>query len=397
MQFSDIWSPTTELKLDDYDLTKLEIRPASGRAIYYFYDTVQGRLITDFILEDRDRVMLLCQVTIVKKDDEYSPRLRFWKKDKSKASKVAVETEVPCTKVTHQIKASVDTEGGNGNLWKLIQYIQAVMNTEPLDGALRVVKSTDSIIAELVDTQGREQLLSSLRQALGGSLTTEDISMLADRKADVERFERLLTDQTYFAAECERLDKRGEALWQDFFEKSNWIFGYGLVLVGHEAIDDGRLERITTGASLFSGGGKRVDAIMKSRAVISTLLFCEIKRHDSKLLETEPYRRPDVYRASKDLVGGTAQLQKTVRKSVRSFIDQVDNLTADDGSPTGIAFSTTRPRQVLVIGDLAEFKTAHGPNGEMVETFELYRRGLADVEVITFDELLARARFILQN
>jgi hypothetical protein len=172
------------------------------------------------------------------------------------------------------------------------------------------------------------------------------------------------------------------------------VFGYGLSLVTHESLD-GRLERITTGANVFDGGGKRIDAIMRSRAMISSLLFCEIKRHDTPLLEAEQYRKPDVYQASKELTGGTAQLQKTVRKAIRRFVSQVQNLTADDGSPTGLDFSTTRPRQVLLIGNLDQLRTQHGVNGEMMESFELYRRSLVDVEVLTFDELYERARFII--
>ncbi len=55
---------------------------------------------------------------------------------------------------------------------------------------------------------------------------------------------------------------------------------------------------------------------------------------------------------SKELVGGVAQLQKTVRKAIRQLKDQVERHTEDDGTPTGLDFSTTRPRQVLVIGNL---------------------------------------------
>ena len=36
-----------------------------------------------------------------------------------------------------------------------------------------------------------------------------------------------------------------------------------------------------------------------------------------------------------------------------------------------------------------------GPPGEMMESFELYRKSIMDVEVITFDELYGRAKFII--
>ncbi|MBU1251014.1 MAG: DUF4263 domain-containing protein [Actinobacteria bacterium] len=134
-----------------------------------------------------------------------------------------------------------------------------------------------------------------------------------------------------------------------------------------------------------------------TKAFISTLLFCEIKRHDTPLLKPSPYRPPDVYVASDELVGGIAQLQKTVRKSYRRLIDQVEEHTLADGTPTGLDFSTTRARQVLLAGDLQQFQTNKGLNGEKVESFELFRKAHPDIEVITFDELLARARFIVEG
>lgn len=134
---------------------------------------------------------------------------------------------------------------------------------------------------------------------------------------------------------------------------------------------------------------------MRSRAAISTLLFCGIKRHDTPLLRTKRYRDPDIYTASEELVGGVAQLQKTVRKAYCSLKGQIESQTGDDGTPTGLDFSTTKARQVLVVGSLREFRTEHGVNGEKVESFELFRKANSDIEVITFDELFERARFIL--
>jgi len=51
----------------------------------------------------------------------------------------------------------------------------------------------------------------------------------------------------------------------------------------------------------------------------------------------------------------------------------------------------------LLAGDLQQFQTNKGLNGEKVESFELFRKAHPDIEVITFDELLARARFIVEG
>jgi hypothetical protein len=50
-----------------------------------------------------------------------------------------------------------------------------------------------------------------------------------------------------------------------------------------------------------------------------------------------------------------------------------------------------------VIGSLDEFYADHGVNVSKFRSFELYRRNTSRPEVITFDELLERARFIVEH
>lgn len=51
----------------------------------------------------------------------------------------------------------------------------------------------------------------------------------------------------------------------------------------------------------------------------------------------------------------------------------------------------------LVIGSLNEFVTDHGINAHRYRSFELFRRNTANPEVMTFDELYERARFIVRH
>ena len=74
-----------------------------------------------------------------------------------------------------------------------------------------------------------------------------------------------------------------------FFEKNPWIFGYGLGYIFLLGLDDKKLEQVVQGHSVASHG-KRVDALMKTKGVISNLCFIEIKTHVTELLNTKPYR-----------------------------------------------------------------------------------------------------------
>lgn len=73
-----IGPPTTEFDVTRQDFSDLEIR---GTGLRYFYDTRGGRLITEFLLDDRPQVATLCHVTLINKDGVLSPRIKLWKRD----------------------------------------------------------------------------------------------------------------------------------------------------------------------------------------------------------------------------------------------------------------------------------------------------------------------------
>lgn len=374
------------------DFAVLEIREANPR-FSYFYDSARRVLIKRFLLRESAQVALLCEVRLVAKDGRYSPRVRLLKVDKTKSFSDTTE-EIGGESML--VKASVDTDGGHEEFMRLMSYVLSLKEVDAGGETFQLSDASDAEIMRALKSRDRDQLLPLIGAMLESTLTEREINLISDRKTKIEYFDRMLNEEGFFEQELLRTEQSPEALWQSFFEDASWIFGYGLSLITHDGLG-GKLEQITTGANIWSGAGKRVDAVMRSRAVISTLLFCEIKRHDTPLLKTTAYRQPDVYVASNELVGGVAQLQKTVRKAYQRLIGQIHNQTTDDGTPTGLDFSTTRARQVLVVGNLQEFRIGGGVNGEKMESFELFRKANADVEVVTFDELLARAKFIVSG
>ncbi|MFI6586057.1 Shedu anti-phage system protein SduA domain-containing protein [Embleya sp. NPDC050493] len=389
---------TTEFDVTRRDFTGLEIRGSQDSGgFHYLYDTRAGRMITDFVLDDRPQVATLCSVTIIKKGDTFTPRIKLWKKDKKKAGEPSTQT-VPETGTTRAVKALVDTGDVHENFWKVINFLQGCTGLSTPGSSLRLVDGDEAQLAQLLTGRDRTTVLGAVRTAIGGGLTEEDIRLISNRKEQLKRFERLLTDPEYFRQEESSATTRGtEAVWQAFFEANQWIFGYGLNLIACESIDDGKLERITTGANIFGGAGKRIDAIMRSKGLISSMLFCEIKTHGTELLSKTAYRA-GVYQASKELGGGVAQVQKTASKAKQLIAGRLlTRIYEEDGTPTDIELSTTRPRQVVVIGSLREFTHNGNVNPEKMSSFELYRTSIQDVETITFDELYERACFIVED
>jgi hypothetical protein len=94
------------------------------------------------------------------------------------------------------------------------------------------------------------------------------------------------------------------------------------------------------------------------------------------------------------LTGGVAQVHSTVQATVEDLRGRF--LPKDDqGDPTGEELFNFAPRSFLVIGSLSQFRTDKGVNESKFRSFELYRRHVWRPEIVTFDELLERARFIV--
>ena len=205
-------------------------------------------------------------------------------------------------------------------------------------------------------------------------------------------YERLLNDADYFSQLKDKKNTTNEGLWQKYFEKNPWVFGYGLGYIFLSGLDDKKLEQVVQGHSV-SAHGKRVDALMKTKGIISNLCFVEIKTHATDLLDSKPYRS-GCWAPSKELAGAISQVQGTVASAIENLSSKI-SLDDKFGNPTGEDIYNYQPKSYLVIGSMAEFSTEHGVNKDKLRSFELLRKNTSNPEIITFDELYERARFIV--
>lgn len=223
-------------------------------------------------------------------------------------------------------------------------------------------------------------------------ISTMEVTSWAYRRRQVELFEGMLEDISFvekYKQEQEITKQGEEPAWQHFFEQNRWIFGLALNYHFNEAVSKKRLEVYAKGAT-FLEDGKRPDAVMANVALIRSLCFVEIKTPRKKLLGQK--YRDDVWSPSDELAGAVAQSQKAVYRSVRDMEVRF-RLRDDEGAEHGESIYTVYPRSYVVIGRTTEFLTKKGTDKEKLFTsFELYRRSIMWPEVITFDELLERAR-----
>lgn len=255
------------------------------------------------------------------------------------------------------------------------------------DDELRRIALTTQQAKHLVSDN--EELFS---EVLRYSLTKRDVVAIGYRKEQLETFRKLLTDADYFEELKSAKKCSDEALWQNFFEKNQWIFGYGLDYIYSSSLDEKRLEQVVRGHHVGQSG-KRVDALLKSKAIASSLCFVEIKTHGTPLLQRKPYRVA-CWAPSDELAGAVAQIQGTVSYASETIVGKI-RVSDSDGFPTSEEIFNFKPKSFVVLGDLRQFANEHGINEEQLRSFELYRGNTVQPEIVTFDELYERARHIV--
>lgn len=235
-----------------------------------------------------------------------------------------------------------------------------------------------------------------IREIFYNEVTKEDLVTIGYRKKQLNVFDKLLNDASYFDKIKKRYNTTDEGLWQRFFEKNNWIFGFGLNYVFNSSLNDAKLEQVVQGTN-FNSSGKRIDALMKTRGIIESFSFVEIKTHKTRLLKSlSKAYRSESWQISDELTGAIAQVQRTVQKAITQITNKVEIKDAF-GNPTGEKIYLYNPKSYIVIGGLSEFESEYGVNDDKYSSFELFRQGLSKIDILTYDELYERASNIVKS
>jgi hypothetical protein len=221
-------------------------------------------------------------------------------------------------------------------------------------------------------------------------LETHDIVNVGYRKRQLSQFELLMKSEVERDA-YRRLhhirEDQPEAVWQHFFANNDWIFGYGL---------DYRFQGVLQTQAHLAGTD-----IRGREAVIGDFLladkrfttFVEIKTPDTQLFG-QTRNRSRAWRLSTDLMDSLSQILEHKASGELRFAQ--GKLFDENGEV--ITQKPYDPKVVLVIGSWEQLAGDADQVKEIKErTFELFRRDSRNVEIMTFDELLERARFIVEH
>ena len=111
----------------------------------------------------------------------------------------------------------------------------------------------------------------------------------------------------------------------------------------------------------------------------------DIKTPSTQLLQTKKYRN-GAFPPSIELAGSVAQAQANCYRWANEGSQTPRNIAIQSSN----RFMTVMPRAYLVVGHTKELT-----DEERTTCFELFRRGLGNLEVITYDELLERAKSLV--
>ena len=309
-------------------------------------------------------------------------------------------TRVLRTRNGDKTRECIHFDGQNAGL--LIEMIKSLEHV-PVEGGQRA-RVDDALMREILASPAALTSLyrndpDAFRRLITDDTSASDVIAVAYRRKQVEHFRQLLEDSDYFDDQVKLSGiSRPEDVWQRFFESNPWILGASLTGQILTSWSSEKLEQVVAGRSV-AGVGKRTDALLRTAGRIRSLVFAEFKTHRTPLLDPrkEPYR-PGCYAPSADLTGGVTQLQGTVHRALTEIGERLASL-APDGSEIPDDYSyLIRPRAFLLIGSLEQLRGAQGGvHTDRFRSFELYRRNTAEPEILTYDELLARAEWHVTN
>ncbi|MFW2545652.1 Shedu immune nuclease family protein [Primorskyibacter sp. 2E107] len=248
-------------------------------------------------------------------------------------------------------------------------------------GRKAIVDAADRGIVERLRAMSDDDREALLR-ALHGSLSPEEVNILLGRRQALEAFEQRVEDGAW-----------SEREWQDFFDREPWVFGYGL---------DYRIMRPFDREATVSGGGTDnrgkpvVDFLM---SFTDYTVLVEIKRPDTPIFRAAPGGvggRAGTRAFSAEFTGAVSQILEQ-KAEWMAFAASGEHFSRD--GTRRLEARTRNAKTILVIGNRREFEAAGDLRAAQVmrDTFELFRRETRSIDIVTFDELLERARFITHD
>ncbi|MCA0428049.1 MAG: DUF4263 domain-containing protein [Bacteroidetes bacterium] len=245
---------------------------------------------------------------------------------------------------------------------------------------------SDSIrsVKTLLSKEGGAELVETLINE--GFISSKDIVNTSFRKRGLQYFKNLKDDPNYwksYAGENNISSHSEEKVWQYFFEKNQWIFGYGLDYRYQEILQ----REVHLSESELDGSNTVIGDYLLGDNFFTT--FIELKKPSTPLFGTKG-NRSNSWKLSNDLIESVSQ----ILEHKASGLIRLDKQQFIKGEP--LSQKAYDSKVILIIGDWSEIEKSGSTQERNIKrkTFELFRRDSRNIEILTFDELFERACYI---
>jgi hypothetical protein len=252
---------------------------------------------------------------------------------------------------------------------------------EPLDSETQA--KVRSLLAQPDGLVMVEELLRN------GSITSRDLVNMGYRKNQLKVFGSLLSDPERIASYCLEhaiTATQPEKVWQHFFQKNEWIFGYGL---DYRFLSILQREAHIAAEDVAGRDGSIADFLL---GTTNFTVLVEVKKPGTRLFD-ERKNRAGSWKLSTELIDAVSQiLEQKASWQVKGQVGASGNFD-DEGNL--IAQKTVDPKSILIVGSSNQFAGTEKESAIKLRTFELFRRDSRNLEILTYDELYERAKFVV--
>ena len=244
----------------------------------------------------------------------------------------------------------------------------------------------------LSTNDGQDVILALLNE---GAITSLDIVNVGYRKKQLSIFDKLLNNSNYWNIYGKEQKDKGEKVdatkeekvWQFFFKKNPWIFGYGL---DYKYLNILQNESVVRGSDVSGKGSENLDTLAGST---NYTVLIELKKPSTDLFGSDQ-NRANSWRLSNELFSAVSQI---LEYKASHIIEWQDGSKRFDDTESKITQKALDPKTVLIIGRDSMFNGTDKETDIKKKTFELYCRDSRNIKILTYDELYRRAKFIVES
>ena len=218
-----------------------------------------------------------------------------------------------------------------------------------------ITKANKADIKKFLTTIFSDKQVSDILRTLP-NITPSFLQEMARRKRNLETFERLLNDESFFEKTKQKCGiGKDEEVWQKFFTKNDWILGQNIIsLADSRSLD----EHNTTD--------------IPYRSIDGFLDIIELK-----LPSVDLWSQSDNSISSK--------LTKAIMQCMR-YERAAEKKSNDNDKIRELGCEIVKPRLTLVIG------RSNNWSDQQKESFRLLNSSLTNISILTYDHVLLRAK-----